>query len=43
MTESNFITGNKGSWGDGDILFGFNIARVFTVGKIIKKKSDRNF
>ncbi len=43
MTESNFITSNKGSWGDGDILFGFNIARVFTVGKIIKKKSDRNF
>jgi len=33
MTESNFITGNKGSWGDGDILFGFNISRVFNVGK----------
>jgi hypothetical protein len=33
MTESNFITGNKGSWGKGDILFGFNISRVFTVGK----------
>lgn len=33
MTESNFITGNKGSWGNGDILFGFNISRVFTVGK----------
>ena len=33
MTESNFITGNKGSWGKGDILFGFNISRVFNVGK----------
>jgi hypothetical protein len=33
MTESNFITGNKGSWGNGDILFGFNISRVFTIGK----------
>lgn len=33
MTESNFITGNKGSWGKGDILFGFNISRVFTVSK----------
>ena len=33
MTESNFITGNKGSWGKGDILFGFNISRVFNVTK----------
>lgn len=33
MTESSFITGNKGSWSKGDILFGFNISRVFTVGK----------
>lgn len=33
MTESNFITGNRGSWSKGDILFGFNISRVFTVGK----------
>ncbi|MBA3673712.1 MAG: hypothetical protein H0W75_01935 [Chitinophagaceae bacterium] len=39
MTESNFITGNKGSWGDGEILFGFNVSRVFNVGKIIKKNS----
>ncbi len=40
MTESNFITGNKGSWGDGEILFGFNVSRVFNVGKIIKKNSN---
>ena len=33
MTESNFITGNRGSWGKGDILFGFNISRVFNVTK----------
>jgi hypothetical protein len=33
MTESGFITGNQGSWGKGDILFGFNISRVFNVGK----------
>lgn len=33
MTESSFITGNRGSWGKGDILFGFNISRVFNVGK----------
>ncbi len=33
MTESSFITGNHGSWGKGDILFGFNISRVFNVGK----------
>ena len=33
MTESNFITGNHGSWGKGDILFGFNISRVFNVAK----------
>ncbi len=38
MTESNFITGNKGSWGKGDILFGFNISRVFNVGKKHTKK-----
>lgn len=33
MTESHFITDNTGSWGKGDILFGFNISRVFNVGK----------
>ena len=33
MTESGFITDNQGSWGKGDILFGFNISRVFTIGK----------
>lgn len=31
MTENTFISRNQGTWGNGDILFGFNISRVFTV------------
>lgn len=31
MTEHLFISQTDGKWGDGDILFGFNISRVFTV------------
>jgi hypothetical protein len=33
MTERTFITETTGKWGDGDIHFGFNISRVFTVKK----------
>jgi hypothetical protein len=33
MTENNFITGTTGKWQKGDILFGFNISRVFNIGK----------
>ncbi len=33
MTEKNFITGTTGKWEKGDVLFGFNISRVFTLGK----------
>jgi hypothetical protein len=33
MTEKNFITETTGKWEKGDILFGFNISRVFTIGK----------
>lgn len=33
MTERNFISGTTGKWEKGDILFGFNISRVFTIGK----------
>ena len=33
MTEKNFISDTKGKWQNGDILFGFNISRVFTIGK----------
>jgi hypothetical protein len=33
MFERNFITENTGSWNKGDIYFGFNISRVFTLRK----------
>jgi hypothetical protein len=31
--EPQFITETRGTWGNGDIRFGFNISRVFTVVK----------
>ncbi len=33
MIEPSFINNNTGTWSNGDILFGFNISRVFTVKK----------
>lgn len=33
MTEKSFITETTGAWGKGDIHFGFNISRVFVIGK----------
>jgi hypothetical protein len=33
MFERGFITETKGKWSKGDIYFGFNISRVFTVKK----------
>jgi len=33
MTEQFLVGNTTGSWGDGDIYFGFNISRVFTMGK----------
>ena len=33
MNERTFIADTKGKWDKGDILFGFNISRVFTIGK----------
>ncbi len=33
MTERTFIAENRGRWSKGDIHFGFNIARVFTIKK----------
>lgn len=38
MTERQFITETNGSWGSGDIHFGFNISRTFSFGK--KSKSN---
>ncbi|MFT3909406.1 MAG: DUF5777 family beta-barrel protein [Ferruginibacter sp.] len=32
MSNHSFITQTKGTWGKGDILFGFNISRVFNIG-----------
>ena len=36
IAENQYITGTTGKWSKGDIHFGFNISRVFTLGK--KKK-----
>jgi len=33
MSERTFISETTGDWGKGDIFFGFNISRVFTIGK----------
>lgn len=33
MTERSFIAENQGRWSKGDIHFGFNISRVFTIKK----------
>lgn len=33
MSERTFITETVGDWGKGDVYFGFNISRVFTIGK----------
>jgi hypothetical protein len=33
MTERSYITGTTGTWGNGDILFGFNISRKFELKK----------
>lgn len=37
MTERSFITETTNNWGDGDIQFGFNLSRVFTIGGKRKK------
>jgi hypothetical protein len=33
MSERTFISETTGEWSKGDIFFGFNISRVFTIGK----------
>ena len=37
MVERQFITETDGSWGNGDIHFGFNISRTFSFDKRIKR------
>ena len=39
MAERQFITQTDGSWGDGDIHFGFNISRTFSFAK--KNKAEQ--
>ncbi|MEO6584434.1 MAG: DUF5777 family beta-barrel protein [Ferruginibacter sp.] len=33
MSERTFINETRGHWDKGDVFFGFNISRVFTIGK----------
>jgi hypothetical protein len=33
MSERTFISETTGDWSKGDVFFGFNISRVFTLGK----------
>ena len=39
LVEKSFISETTGRWDNGDVLFGFNISRVFQLGK--KHKADR--
>lgn len=38
MVDKGYITQTTGKWSEGDINFGFNISRVFTIGGKKKKK-----
>lgn len=40
LTEKQFITETSGRWDNGDALFGFNISRVFQLGK--KHKNNKH-
>ena len=40
MNERAFITETFNDWGKGDIQFGFNLSRVFTIGKKNKQKNS---
>jgi hypothetical protein len=42
LTERAFIGQNTGEWGKGDIHFGFNISRVFTIVKPKGFENSRN-
>ncbi|WNJ18119.1 DUF5777 family beta-barrel protein [Pontibacter sp. G13] len=42
MTENIFIPTNQEKWLDGDIHFGFNLSRVFTISKKNRIPSDWN-
>jgi hypothetical protein len=40
LTERSFVTNTTGRWGNGDIHFGFNLIRVFSLAK---KKDSKNW
>ena len=40
LTEKTFITETAGQWSKGDVRFGFNISRVFQLGKKHTEKKD---
>lgn len=40
MVASQYITQTPGSWGNGDIYFGFNLSRIFTLTKHSKLLPD---
>ena len=40
LTEKSFISESTGSWDNGDIRFGFNISRVFQLGKKNKENNQ---
>lgn len=42
MTERTFVGQTTGDWADGDIRFGFNISRVFTIVRPKEFKNTRN-
>ncbi len=42
MNDKSFITQTTGKWGDGDIHFGFNLSRVFTIKKPKSLEGTRN-
>lgn len=42
MTERTFVGQTTGDWADGDIRFGFNISRVFTIARPKAFRNTRN-
>jgi hypothetical protein len=42
MNEKAFITNTSNKWGKGEIRFGFNLSRVFTVSKKKELHTTKN-
>jgi len=43
LTEKSFISETSGRWDNGDALFGFNISRVFQVGKKHRENKSKDW